>query len=184
MILLTLGVLLIGSGVWLFVESPAKIDIPESSPVIYEQVLYTMAGENYELYIYEDGSIIYIEEKGLRFPSPEHPATRTWKTDKFTAEQLDSLLVYLENGGLDKLNDSYYFPGEPTEGGGKTMSDMSFTIIVNSKNLNKKVTAYGYLSPDRGETYPDMPPPLNEIYEKFRVIALATQEVARENIQD
>lgn len=187
LILLTLGALLIGSGVWLFVKSPAKIDIPEGNPVIYEKIEYIMRGEFSYLYIYGDGSIIYIEEKGLRFPSPEYPATRTWRTSKFTAEQLDSLLAYFENSGLDKLEDRYSFPGKPIEGGpagGFTTGDMGFTISINSENLSKTVTAFGYLTPDRGETYPDMPPPLNEIYEKLRVIALGTDEVARENIKD
>jgi hypothetical protein len=44
------------------------------------------------------------------------------------------------------------------------------------------VTAFGYLTPDHGETYPDMPSPLNEIYGRLHVIALATEEVTRENI--
>lgn len=61
---------------------------------------------------------------------------------------------------------------------------MSFTISVNSENLNKTVTAFGYLTPDNGETYPDMPPPLNEIYGRLRVLAIPTEEVYRESIRD
>jgi hypothetical protein len=141
-----------------------------------------MRGENYELYIYDNGSIHYIEEKGLRVPSPEHPATRTWSTGNFTVEQVNNLLAYFENSGMDKLEDNYQFPGEPIEGGGFTTSDMSFTIIVNSDNLSKKVITFGYLSPDKDETYPDMPPPLNMIYVRLRTIALGTEEVASENI--
>ena len=63
------------------------------------------------------------------------------------------------------------------------MGDMSFTISVNSENLSKNVTAFGYLTPDHGETYPDMPPPLNVIYGRLKVIALATEEVYRETIK-
>ncbi|MDD5038836.1 MAG: hypothetical protein PHN78_05925, partial [Dehalococcoidales bacterium] len=155
-ILLALGIVLIGSGVWLMLGSTqAKVVIPEGNPVIYERVAYLMKGENSELYIYGDGSILYIEEKGLRFPSPERPATQTWSTGNFTVEQVNNLLDYFEDSGLNKLDDSY---GGPVEGG----SDMSFTIIVNSDNLSKKVTAFGYPSPDKGETYPDMPSPLKE----------------------
>jgi hypothetical protein len=183
--LLALGVMLIGSGVWLMHGSAAKIDIPEGNPVIYEKLDYIMRGEFSYLYIYGDGSIIYIEEKGLRMPSPGHPPTRTWKTGKFTAQQLDSLLAYFENSGLDKLDDSYQFPGKPIEGGpagGFNAGDMGFTISINSDNLSKTVTAFGYLTPDNGKTYPDMPFLLNEIYGRLRVIALGTEEVARENI--
>jgi hypothetical protein len=190
-ILLVLGLVLIGGGAWLLYDSttednpggnPVTINIPLGNPVIYEQVRYFMRGENYELYIYDNGSILYIEEKGLRVPSPEHPATRTWSTGNFTVEQVNNLLAYFENSGMDKLEDNYQFPGEPIEGGGFTTSDMSFTIIVNSDNLSKKVITFGYLSPDKDETYPDMPPPLNMIYVRLRTIALGTEEVASENI--
>jgi hypothetical protein len=185
-ILLTLGVLLIGSGVWLMLDSArAKVDIPESNPVIHEKLDYIMRGEFNYLYIYEDGSIIYIEENGLRMPSPGHPPTRTWKTGELQPEQLNSLLEYLKNSGLEKLDEHYQFPGKPIEGGpagGFSMGDMGFTISINHENLNKTVTAFGYLTPDHGETYPDMPSPLNEIYIKLRAISLETKEVARENI--
>ena len=61
---------------------------------------------------------------------------------------------------------------------------MSFTISVNSENMSKKVTAYGYLTPDQGLTYPDMPSPLGEIYGRLRVLAMVTEEIFRENIKD
>jgi hypothetical protein len=191
-IMLVLGLVLIGGGVFLKYgkiyhskpeNTPVAVNIPKSDPVIYERALYTMGGENYELYIYRDGSLLYIQEKGLRFPSPEHPGTRTWSTGNLTAERMNDLLAYLENSGLDKLEDSYYFPGKTSESGGFSQSDLQFTFIVNGDNLRKKVTAFGYLSPDRGETYPDMPPPINDIYIKLRGIALATQQVYQENIK-
>ena len=117
-------------------------------------------------------------------PSPGHPPTRTWKTGKFTSQQLDSLVAYLENSGLGGLDEYYQFPGEPNESGGFRMGDMSFTISVNSDNLSKTVTAFGYLTPDQGESYPDMPSPLNEIYGRLRTISQVTEEVYRENIKD
>jgi hypothetical protein len=183
--LLALGLLLIGSGVWFFVKSSPDIDIPEGPPVIYEQLDYIMRGEFKYLYIYEDGSIIYIEEEGLRLPTPGHPATRTWRTGEFTPEQLDSLVAYFESSGLDKLDEYYLFPGEPGEGGSLTRGDMDFTISIDSQNLSKTVTASGYLTPDKGETYPDMPSPLNEIYAKLKNIAeTETEEVYRESIKN
>lgn len=173
--LLVLGLVVIGGGVWFLAKSPPKIDIPEGNPVIYEEIGYVMRGEFSYLYIYGDGSIIYIEEKGLRMPSPGHPPTRTWRTAKLQPDQLDSLLAYFENSGLDELDEHY----KPHVGGG---SDMIYTISVNSDNLSKAVTASGYLSPDKGKTYPDMPSPLNEIYGRLRVISQVTEEVYRENI--
>jgi hypothetical protein len=181
--LLVLGVVAIGSGVWMLVKSPPRIDIPEEPPVIYEQLDYIMRGEFKYLYIYGDGSIIYIEEKGLRLPMPGHPATRTWGTGEFTPEQLDSLVAYFQSSGFDKLEEHYLFPGEPGEGGSMTRGDMDFTISIYSKNLSKTVTASGYLTPDKGETYPDMPSPLNEIYQRLRAIAMETEEVYSESIK-
>jgi hypothetical protein len=183
-ILLFLGLIVIGGGAWMLATSPPEIYIPESEPVIYEQVTYHMRGENYELYIYDDGSTIYIREEGLRVPTAKHPAVRTWSTGKFTPQQLDSLVAYMENSGLDKLDEYYQFPGEPNESGGFRMSDMHYTITVNSENLSKTVTASGYLTPDKGETYPDMPSPLNEIYMRLHFISQATEEVYREDIKD
>ena len=178
--LLVLGVVVIGGGAWMLAKSPPEIDIPEGNPVIYEQLDYVMRGEFSYLYFYEDGSIIYIEEKGLR-PAGGHP-TRTWRTGKLTPQQLDSLLAYLENSGLGELDEYYQFSGEPNESGGFHLGDMIFTISINSENLSKTVTAFGYLTPDNGETYPNMPSPLNAIYGRLRAVALQTEEVTRENI--
>ncbi|MDD5037771.1 MAG: hypothetical protein PHN78_00395 [Dehalococcoidales bacterium] len=183
-ILLALGIVLIGSGAWLLHgSSQAKVVvIPEGNPVIYEKLDYVMRGQFNYLYFYDDGSIIYIEEKGLRLPSPGHPPTRTWSTGKLTQQQLDSLLAYLENSELDKLDEHYTFPGEPIANGGFRTGDMQFTITVNSENLSKTVTAFGYLTPDNGEKYPDMPSPLNEIYGRLRTLTMTTEKVYQENI--
>jgi hypothetical protein len=182
-ILLALEMLLTGCGIWLLLHSSAeaKVTIPEGNPVIYEKLDYIMRGEFNHLYIYEDGSILYIEEKGLRLPSPGHSPTRTWKTGKFT--QLDkSLLAFIRDSGLDKLGEYYQSPEKPIEGGGFAMGDMKLTLTVNYEDFQKTVSAFGYLTPDLGQTYPDMPSPLNDIYVRLRTIALATQEVYQENI--
>jgi len=191
-ILLVLGIVLVGGGAWLLYDSttednpegnPVTINIPHGNPVIYEQVRYLMRGENYELYIYDNGGILYIEEKGLRIPSQERPATRTWSTGNFTVEQVNNLLAYFENSGLDKLEDYYNFPGEKEASGTIRRSDLDYTVTVASGNFNKSVTASGYLTPDNGETYPDMPSPLNEIYGRLRTIAMITEKIASENIK-
>jgi hypothetical protein len=163
-------------------STEAKVTIPEGNPVIYEKLDYLMRGEFNYLYIYGDGSAIYIEEKGMRLPVAGHPPTRTWKTGTLTAEQLDSLLAYFAGSSLDKLDGYYLFPGKPIEGGGLSIGDMGFTITVNLGDSSKTVTASNYLTPDNGETYPDMPPPLNEIYLRLRAVAQGTEEVAHENI--
>lgn len=190
-ILLVLGIVLVGSGAWLLYDSttedipednPVTINIPQGDPVIYEKLGYIMRGEFNYLYIYGDGSILYIEEKGLRMPLPERPATRTWSTGNFTVEQVNNLVAYLENSGLDRLEEYYNFPGE-SEGSSTKRGDLDFTITVVSGNFSKSVTASGYLTPDKGETYPDMPSPLNDIYGRLRTIAMITEKIASENIE-
>lgn len=180
--LLVLGLVLVGSGVWALFNSVPKIDIPEGAPVIAEKLDYVMRGEFSYLYIYADGTIILVEDKGLRIPSPGHPPTRTWKIGQLEEEELDKLISLFKSSQFEKLDKYYQFPGKPIDGGGFTMGDMGFTISIDYENLNKTVTAFGYLTPDHGETYPDMPSPLNEIYQKLRDIALKTREVARETI--
>lgn len=205
--LLVLGLLLVGSGAWLLFNPPTSIDfslndaviagkpdsppvinLPQGTPVISEKLEYIMGGECDYLCIYPDGSITYIEEKGLRMPFPD-PPTRTWKTGKLQPEQLDSLLEFVKNSGFEKLDEYYQFPGKPMEpiegapSGGFTMGGGSFTFSISYGELQKTVTAFGYLTPDHGETYPDMPYPLNEIYKKLRaVIENQTEEVYRESI--
>jgi len=182
--LLVLGLVVILGGIWMLAKSPPKIDIPGGNPVIMEERNYLLGGEHSYLYVYEDGSIIYVEEKGLRIRSPQNPPTRTWRTGKLSSKEMESLVAYFENSGLDELDEYYQFPGEPNESGGFRMGDMRFTITIDSDNLNKTVSAYGYLTPDNGETYPDMPSPLNEIYQRLRAIAIETEEVYREPIKD
>lgn len=180
--LLVMGLVIVGAGVWLLFTQPPEIDIPEDSLVIYEKLEYVMRGEFSYLYVYEDGSIIYIEEKGLRVPSPGHPPTRTWKTGKLQPEELNSLLEFVKNSGLERLDEYYQFPGKPIEGGGFTVGDMSFTVSIGYGDLQKTVTAFGYLTPDKGLSYPDMPYPLNEIYQKLRDVQNRTKEVFRQSI--
>ena len=182
--LLALGLALIGGGLWLHFNSPAhKVPTPEGSPAITMNVAHIMGGEFSYLTIYEDGTVIYIEEKGLRMPTWDNPPTRTWKTGKLREEGLDSLLEFIKDNGFKELKVSYKFPGKPIEGGGFTMGDMGCTIYVDYGYLHKKVSAFGYLTPDHGMTYPDMPYPLNEIYKRLKHIAEnRTEEVARESI--
>lgn len=198
--LLVLGAALIGGGLWLLFHTAPAVDAPEGTPAISEKTPYSllipdstpvisantshiMRGEFSFLSIYADGKIIYIEEKGLRMPSPEHPPTRIWKTGQLEKEELDILLAFIKNSRFEELEDGYKFPGKPIEGGGFSMGDMNYTLSVNYAYLHKTVGALGYLTPDQGLTYPDMPYPLNEVYKKLKEIAVnRTQEVARETI--
>lgn len=199
--LLALGVVLIGGGLWLLFHPAPAVDAPEGAPAISEKTSYShlipdstpiisanishvMRGEFNLLSIYEDGEIIYIEEKGLRMPSPEHPPIRIWETGQLQEEELDSLLEFIKNSGFEELEDGYKFPGKPIAGGGFSMGDMNYAVSINYGDLHKTVWALGYLTPDQGLTYPDLPYPLNDVYQRLKQIANnQTQVVASETIK-
>ena len=66
----------------------------------------------------------------------------------------------------------------------KLMGNGSFTFSVNYAGLQTGVTAVGYLTPDLGLTYPDLPSPLNTLYQKLREIAVnGTTEAYSEPIE-
>jgi hypothetical protein len=179
--LLVLGLLLVGGGLWFLLNPVPVIDIPEGDPVIAMNVDYIMGGRFNSLRIYEDRTVIYHEDKGLRMSTPEHPPTRTWKTGKLEEEELNSLIDFFKSSQFDELDSYYQFPDPSWESG--TISDMDCTVSIDYGDLHKAVRAFGYLTPDKGLTYPDMPYPLNEIYKKLKDIAEnKTAEVYRETI--
>ncbi len=181
-VLLALGLVCIGTGVWFHLKASPPVAVPEGPPVIHMQMDWLMAGKADSLSIYNDGRIIYIREQGLRPPGAY--STRTWNTGTITSGQLDELLAYIENSGFQELGEYYQFEGEPREGGSVRIGDMKLTVSVDSNTMQKEVAAFGYLSPDGGQTYPDMPTPLNDIYRRLMDIAMTTGEVHRENIRD
>lgn len=182
--LLVLGLLLVGGGSWGLLSSPKTIDVPEGDPIIAMELDFVMRGEASQLAIYENGTVIYHEDKGLRPPPPPgESATRTWKTGNIPAEELNNLIDFFKSSKFDELEAYYQYP-DPSSGGGVT-SDLYCTISISSGNFSNMVKTFGYLTPDQGTTYPDMPYPLNEIYQRLRVIIDdKTEEVYHEPIKD
>ena len=180
--LLVLGLVLLGGGLWFLFNPVPVIDIPEGTPVIVMDITYTMRGEASYLGIFEDGAVIYIEDENLRMPTQENPPTRTWKTSRLQEEELSELIEFFTSSQFAEMDADYSFPGVTNADGGVT-SDMICAISINHGDLHKTVTAFGYLTPDRDMTYPDMPYPLNEIYKRLKDIAEnRTEEVYLESI--
>jgi hypothetical protein len=182
--LLVLGLAMVGTGLWFLFNPMPVIKIPEGEPIIIAMELdFVMGGKFSELHIYGDGTVIYREDKGLRMWTLEHPPTRTWKTGLLQEEELNNLIDFFKNSKFDELDAYYQYP-DPSSGGGVT-SDMYCTISISSGNFSNTVKTFGYLTPDEGMTYPDMPYPLNEIYKRLRVIIDdKTEEVYRGLIKD
>ncbi len=56
----------------------------------------TMAGMARHLTISADGSIVYIDERGLRHPTQENPPTRTTRAGQLTEAELSNLLEIVD----------------------------------------------------------------------------------------
>ena len=158
-------------------SSASGIDIPEEAPIITMHNTYRTIGQGPDiLSIYEDGTVIHIEEEGIS------PRTRIWRTGQLQNEKTDNLVALFKDGNFEALNRFYEFPGMKVPGATK-MGGMSCSFTFNYGGLQKTVDANWYLSPDGGKTYPDMPYPLNEIYKRLKDIAdNRTREVTRETI--
>jgi hypothetical protein len=176
--LLIVAVAVLGTGVGLLVNRPPTLKIPEATPVISAEANWIMGGQKERLFIYEDGSVICLEDTGLRVPSPGHPSKRTWKQGTISEQELAELSDLTAGSEFSKLEPSYLYEGNPR-------SDLRFTVEVRNGLTYKSVWADSYLSPDQKLTYPDMPYPLNDIYKRLHNIALnETVVVAQETIKN
>jgi hypothetical protein len=175
-VLLVVALTVLGTGVGLMATRPARLELPDASPIVSVEAYYHMGGYKDRLFIYADGTIIRIEDRGLRVPSAAHPATRTWGMGTLGSQELSSLLSELTGPGLTDLDQSYDFLGNPS-------SDLWYTLVVSNGPSPRSVIARGYRSSDRGVTQPDMPHPLDELYAELHDIATnRTHEMAKETI--
>ncbi len=188
--LLVLGLVAVGGGSWGLLTSPPKIEIPEGTPVVAMELDFVMRGQFDKLYLYDNGAVLYVEEKNLREPSREYPPIRVWSKGEIPVEELNSLIRLFQTAEFAGMDKYYQFSGSPMEpipgvpAGGFTMGDGSFKFSIDYGTLQKTVAALGYRTPDHGLTYPDMPYPLNEIYKKLRqIIDNSTKEVYSEPMQ-
>lgn len=154
---------------------------PQSDQVISERLYDIRKGEFRYLCIYEDGSLTRIEMEGLREPVSQHVRIR--KTGKLDEEELSNLVEFFEVSGFKDMDKNNEFSGSPEKGGGVTASDVHYSVSARLGSSYRSIKASNYISPDGGETYPNMPYPLDEIYKRLRDIAdNKTSEVVRESL--
>jgi hypothetical protein len=201
-ILLALGILVIGAGVWFVINPPvevlkvtlpglpvtkmivpSEITVPQGSPVIVMCTASRNASMNNYLYIYTDRRVIAVFE-GLARPDHGRQGFRFWKKSLLSAQQFDSL-VQLFKDKQAVLNDNYRFPGYQVVENETMKGDMDTYLSIDYKGITKSVEALDYLSSYSSYfsgTYAGMPSPLSEICKTLNDIALASETVVRENI--
>jgi hypothetical protein len=167
----------LGTGVGLMATRPHTLKIPEKPPVISAEAYWHMAGEKERIFVYEDRSVICIEDTGLRVPTPGHPAKRIWRQGTISEKEFTELSDLVTGSEYSKLEPFYVYKGNPS-------SDLMLTVQIYDGSLYKVIQADCYLSPDQKLTYPDMPYPLNDIYKRLHNIALnETIVVVKETIK-
>jgi hypothetical protein len=180
-----LGLVFIGGGLRFLLRPVPQVELPEGTPIAAEKLDFVMRGRFDRLYIYEDGSVVHVQDTNIRLSGPGNPPTRIWGTGRLQADQFSQIIELFQSSQFAALEKNYQFPDKPIEGGGFTAGDMSCTLSIVYGDLNKPVTASGYLTVDQGATYPDMPYPINELYAKLNDFMVnQTQEVAREHIPE
>jgi hypothetical protein len=130
-----------------------------------------MDGMRNKLFVFENGTIIYIEETGLR---PAMSGTRTWNKGSIDEQELETIILFIKDIGFTELQDNYYQPDNP-------QSDLHYTITIDYQDITRTVIASGYFAPDSLQPYQKLPCPLDEIYKKLMDIAEnRTEEVYKE----
>ena len=160
--LVVLGMALIIAGLWFILNPSVVVKIPEVEPVIAMENTFTMAGIRNKLFIYRDGTVIYVEEEGLR---PGGTRNRTWSKGRIDKQELDTIITFIRDSGFAGLENSYYRQESPE-------SDLHHTITVSYQGIYKTVTTSGYFPPDSSQPYEKLPSPLDEIYIKLMDIAI------------
>lgn len=175
-----LGVVVIGVGVGLLVTRPAGFTPPDGQPVIYTDELYTMQGIDNALYLYEDGTVLYITETGLRFPTADHPAVRTWFKATLSPAEITDLLGYFREIDFNNLTIAPLWNGtgeHPTP-----FSDLMYTVSVSGGDLQQTLTISEYFPPTRTDQSAIMPSPMDEVYTRLAAIAAGAAEFRTEKV--
>ena len=161
-------------------ESVDEFTTPAGQPVIYTRELYTMQGIENSLYVYEDGTVLYVTETGLRFPSADHPAVRTWYRADLTTAELTGLLDYFREINFDTLRIPPFWDG--TGDPRVPMSDLMYTVAVSSGNVQRELTVSEYFPPTRTDQTAIMPAPMDAVYNRLAAIAAGATEFRTEEI--
>ena len=160
----------------------SDIVIPDEEPVISINLLRVMGGRNDDLSIYEDGTVVFTKQWGLRHPMPDHPPMKAWRLGKIGAEDVEDLFEILESINFNGL-EAHDRASDPHLGSGR-MSDLRVTISANNGYIDNKVFSLAYSSEENRSQYKVYPLILNEVFEPLmRIAEEETKETYREEIE-
>ena len=159
-------------GIW-----PAS---PTKGAFIEMHTKTTMAGVARHLTISDDGSIVYIEEKGLRMPTQKNPPTRTTRTGQLEEAELDRLLEMVDACSFD------------AEGECNARTEIIDTDAVSvltvyyqgkTRTLTSNYQPLFHLFHTEIPELSDVPEPVMKLYRELRyIIDNKTVQVSREKI--
>ena len=156
--------------------------IPDQEPVVSMDLSWVMGGRNDGLWIYKDGSVLYIKQWGMRMSTPDHPPMKAWRVGQIGIEDVQYLLDFLDSVGFNDLEEYTQAPDPGAKSG--VTSDLYATISAHNSDMDNSVTAFGFFTPATDNSYKKLPYPLNEIYTKLmRIAEEETKEIYREEME-
>ncbi len=175
-VLLGTGVLLIAGGLWLRHHIATAVPSPQSPAAAVMEIENELDGLTRQLFVYEDGLVIYFEQTGVRMPTWEHPAIRVWRTGRLDRDDMDKLLSILRDSNFDALAGEYAYHSSPAANSTFGMFSIYF------REVDKKIIARGYRIETDDTDAPELPSPLNTIHDTLNdIIENKTKEVARQS---
>ncbi len=176
--LLVAAVAVVAAGTAMLLTRPRAFDIPASPAVVSAQAYWHMSGYRETILVFGDGRVRCTVEQGLRVPSPRHPATQIWKIGRIPTSEVDQLVSLIATPQFSDLTGAYSYNGNPS-------SDLWFKLVTEYNGMQKTVQANSFASPDAGNTYPEMPHPLDDIYAQLHsIVQNETRQVAKQLIYE
>jgi len=191
-ILMVLVLALMGFGIWFVLNPEDKIEIPEGDALILLDINNPETGTISQLSIYEDGTVLYVEDSGLEVPVVQGDEfTRTWRTGKVTSGDIDYFFDYLDSVDFNEIEHAFLSPDieerfetntgrPPSLGIGE--SDDYLRIFADNNVVSNTIYAIGFYVPGN-EPYSELPYPANFIYTELTdIIENNTEEVLVEEL--
>ena len=191
-ILMVLVLALMGFGIWFVLNPDDKIEVPEGDPLVLMDINNPETGTTSQLSVYEDGTVIYVEDSELEVPVVEGDEyIRTWRTGKASSGDIDYFFDYLDSVDFNEIEHAFLSPdieerfetstGRPPSLGIGVSKDY-IRIYADNSVVNNTIYALGFFTPG-SEPYSELPYPINFIYmELIDIIENDTEEVLVEEL--